>query len=48
MGYALTVAMVTLAKPLEQCTKLHVKVMAATASILENHSDTSKNESRSI
>ncbi len=36
-GYVLTAAMATL-----------VKIMVATASTLENHSDTSKNESRSI
>ncbi len=39
-GYALTAAIATPAELPEQCTKLRVKLMAATASILGNCNDT--------
>ncbi len=46
-GYALTAEMAIPAKLPEQCTKLLVKLMAATASILGNHNNTSRNDFRS-
>jgi hypothetical protein len=47
-GYAHIVARHLLVKPPALFIKLHVKLMTATASLLENSSDTSRNVSRSI